>query len=281
MPRQIPILRKIRYGFIPIWVREELRFLAIQKPFTKLFGPLYRQNHYRIEIDIIYSCNLSCANCDRSASRVSSDERMSVEQIEKFTSESIQQGRRWERIALLGGEPTLHPGLLDMIETLLSYKKTYSPQVRVQVVTNGNGTNVERVLQRLPAEIEVRNSHKAKEGQHFYPAQLAPIDYPSYRFADYANACDNVELCGLGLTPYGYYTSAVAGAIDRIFGFDVGRKTLPEVSDSLLEQRRLLCQYCGYFRRKVSEITDQPRVSITWQKAYQRYQTEKPKLSRY
>jgi len=266
---------------MPVWLREKLRFLALQKPVTKLFGPLYRQNHYRIEIDIIYACNLSCPNCDRSSSQVSSDERMSVEQIEKFVSESIRQERRWEQVALLGGEPTLHPDLLGMIEILLSYKKTYYPQLRIQVVTNGRGANVERVLQQLPAEVELRNSHKAAEGQRFYPAQLAPRDYPSYRFADYANGCDNVELCGLGLTPYGYYTSAVGGAIDRIFGFDLGRKTLPEVSDPMLEQRRLLCQYCGYFRRKEREITIWPKVSVTWQKAYQRYQVERPRLSRY
>jgi hypothetical protein len=275
------LAKKINYSFMPSWIRQKLRFLAIQKPFAKLFGPLYRQNHYRIEIDIIYACNLTCPNCDRSCSQVSSDERMSVEQIEKFVSQSTQQGRRWEQVALLGGEPTLHPDLLGMVEMLLSYKKTFYPPVRIQVVTNGNGTYVERVIKRLPAEVEVRNSHKTTQCQRFYPVHLAPIDYPGYRFADYTNGCDNVKLCGLGLTPYGYYTSAVGGAIDRIFGFDVGRKTLPDVIDQMLEQRKLLCRYCGYFRRDEREATDRLRLSAAWQKAFARYQVERPKLSRY
>lgn len=275
------ILRKIAYPFIPIWMRQKLRFLVTQKPFAKILGPLYQQSHYRIEIDTIYACNLSCPNCDRSCDEVSSDERMSLEQIEKFISESIQQGRRWERISLLGGEPTLHPDLLGMIEVLLSYKKTFYPPVCIQVVTNGNGAHVKEVLKQLPPEVKVHNTLKTPAGQPFYPAHLAPVDLLCYRFADYTNGCDNVELCGLGLTPYGYYTSAVGGNIDRIFGFDVGRKTLPEASDSMLDQRSLLCQYCGYFKKDEFEITARPRVSVTWQKAYQRYRAEKPRLSRY
>ena len=73
----------------------------------------------------------------------------------------------------------------------------------------------------------------------------------------------------MGVTPYGYYPCAVAGAIDRIFGFN-RRKTLPEPDDDMREELRQFCAVCGHFKARTSEPLTGPVTSPTWQKAYAR-----------
>ena len=73
-----------------------------------------------------------------------------------------------------------------------------------------------------------------------------------------------------GLTPFGYYSCAPAGGIDRVIGFDMGHKTLPAPDDQMYELRDKVCRYCGHFiGRRIS--TDKPGVSAIWKKAYEKY----------
>jgi len=44
---------------------------------------------------------------------------MSVEQIQKFINESVDNNVKWERIRVMGGEPTLHPDIFEILNLLL------------------------------------------------------------------------------------------------------------------------------------------------------------------
>jgi len=79
-----------------------------------------------------------------------------------------------------------------------------------------------------------------------------------------------MEDCGMGLTPSGYYMCAVAGGIDRVFRYDLGRKEVPDESDTLVDQMAAFCRLCGHFG--VQWPTRRARISKTWRRAYEHWQ---------
>jgi len=205
---------------------------------------------------------------------------MSVEQIEKFVEESKNQGRRWELIRILGGEPTLHPQVMDILAQLVDYKRDYSPNTIIHLYTNGLGPEVNSVLVKIPEEIRIINSKKTSVAQQFYSINVAPLDEEVYKNLNYLNGCHVTTFCGIGLTRYGYYQCEIAGSIDRTFGFDIGRKELPPSTDEMFDLFEVFCRYCGYFKHQNAR-TDKELISPTWRQAYEVYQSKRPTLSLY
>jgi hypothetical protein len=180
---------------------------------------------------------------------------------------------------LLGGEPTLHPDVLVISGILLDYKEKYSPKTIIALETNGTGDFVEDVLRKLPKKIFIVNTSKGSKEYRHWAFNFAPIDFIWYKLFDFSNGCSVISDCGTGLTPYGYYCCAIAGSIDRIFGFDMGRKTIPEQGDPMFEQLNKFCRLCGHF--KIYDMDSRIILSPAWAKAYREYQLKKPKLSLY
>jgi uncharacterized radical SAM superfamily Fe-S cluster-containing enzyme len=117
---------------------------------TRLACKVLGYNHDRslklIEIDITYACNLTCFNCNRSCGQAPTAERMTLDQINFFVEESIAKGVKWERIRLLGGEPTLHPNFLEILSLLTSYRNRFSQDTVIEVNTNGYGKKVQSII---------------------------------------------------------------------------------------------------------------------------------------
>ena len=253
--------------------------IRVQAPVTKLLGPKYTRSRSSIEIDITYRCNLSCCNCNRSCSQAPSVEQMTVQQIQMFIKDSVDNGIRWKNIRLLGGEPTLHPDILIILQLLQEYIEQFSPDTSIHLVTNGFGKKVADILSKVPQTVKIENSAKESSEQFFHPFNVAPNDRIEFKFADYSNGCEQTAKWGIGLTPYGYYPCALAGGIDRIFGFDLGRKKLPNLKDSMVDQLQVFCKLCGMFR--YANHTWRGKMSHTWEKAYAEYKKKKPRLSSY
>ncbi len=62
-------------------------------------------------------------DCNRSCTQLPSKREMPVEDVERFIRESVVNDAKWERIRILGGEPTLHRQIMDIIDSLRAYKK--------------------------------------------------------------------------------------------------------------------------------------------------------------
>lgn len=90
-----------------------------------------------------------------------------------------------------------------------------------------------RPLSLLPGGIDVKNTYLTGRDRLFRPLNLAAVDSRLHRFADYFVGCRIITECGLGLTPSGYYPCAIAGGIDRIFEFGIGRQHLPSPDDGI------------------------------------------------
>lgn len=254
------------------------RRLRTRKWITRIAGPQYRRSRHMIEIDITYLCNLTCLNCNRSVSQAPEALHMPLKMVRKFVDDSINTKKKWRRIRILGGEPTLHPEFSEIIEEFLRYKAIYKEAI-IEVVTNGYGSKVKRVIKELPDTIMVDNSEKQGSVQpHFGPFNMAPIDDPHFSNASFSNGCSILHECGMGLTPMGYYPCAVAGGIDRILQQQIGGENLPDDSDDMLDKVDSLCRYCGRFQdghfipRSVRAPLEEAKMSSTWKRLYAQWE---------
>lgn len=257
-------------------------FVRSQKIVVQYFGYGYQLSKKKIELDITYRCNLACANCNRSVGegQAKSNVDMSVEQVQKFVDESRQGDMSWEVIKLLGGEPTMHPQLNDIIAVLKTYIDDCSPSTRLELWTNGDGKKVREVLGTLPDFVQVIDSSVTRGAEPLFNSfNLAPVDSSLYKQTDFSHGCSIIEKCGVGLTPFGYYPCAVAGGIDRVFGVNSGSHELGSAYEGMRGQLDQFCRYCGHFR--VSKSSKNQNKSGTWTVAYHDYKKSKPKLDRY
>lgn len=260
---------------------EKVLFLRISPFVTRIVGPQFTRSRDLVEIDITYLCNLNCFNCNRSCEQQPTNDHMSLEQIHHFLEESRARGMKWKRIRVVGGEPTTHPKFLEVLDMLLDYRARYWPRLRIELVTNGHGSYVNKMIAKIPAGIVVNNTAKqSKVQQEFHTFNVAPIDEREYDGVEFANACPITSQCGMGVTPYGYYPCTVAGAIDRTFGFNMGRKVLPDSNDGMQNELRKFCSLCGHFKRQRTPPVDGPIQSPVWRVAYERSRKEPPQLSR-
>ena len=257
------------YKLLALWRRVRTTRAA-----TRLLGPQYKRSRDLIEIDITYACNLHCLNCNRSVVHAKEALHMTVEQVRSFVDESNSRHKRWRRIRVLGGEPTLHPSFKQIIEELGRYHAGH-PDCIVEVVTNGYGEHVNQALARLPGWVWVDNTRKTSPVQpQFGPFNMAPCDDPAFRTADFSNGCVVQRDCGMGLTPLGFYPCAVAGGVDRVLGQGLGRPQLPDDSDDMLDAVRALCRLCGRFGdghfvpRALRPPLVENRISPAWENLY-------------
>ncbi|MGO8704023.1 MAG: radical SAM protein [Candidatus Brocadiia bacterium] len=264
------------------------RHARITRAATALLGPQYRSCRDIIEIDITYECNLKCLNCNRSCRQAPSAERMELSQIERFVEESRRRGKVWRMIKVMGGEPTLHPELAAILRILL--EGCARPHgTSVVLVSNGFGTQAREIIRSLPREIIVDPlSLKDSPVQPQFGAfNMAPADSSWFRFASYRNACKRPSIVGIGLTPFGYYGCPMAGGIDRVAGWDIGRKHLPEDADEMEDHFERFCRLCGRFTEghlvpwNLKRPLSEERISPAWRKLYAAYREHPPSLTRY
>lgn len=262
-------------------------------------GPPFTSGLDRVIIDLAHCCDLECPGCNRSCGlgQAPAAEFIGLDQIERFVDESAAAGRRWRRIMLEGGEPTLHPRLSEILEVLRRYRERYSPASVIELCTNGCGPRARRLTAQPPPGVRVKNSAKSPGRKNRHIAfNVAPIDLAGFAEADFSQGCYIHSIFGLGLTRHGYYPHPICGGIDRVLGFDIGLKNLDAVSrEGLHGQMSRLCPYCGHFRefrgpgnrpalqalKRGADDSPPERMSPSWLEAYRRYRLDPPRLAAY
>jgi len=244
------------------------QFVRAQSAVVRRFGRQFTPSREYAEIDITYRCNLKCLNCNRSCSQAPSRQEMPVAAIAAFIEQSLDQGIQWKRIRLLGGEPTLHSRIFEIVDLLSNYQARHNPGLHLVLGTNFHGRRVRRVLARLPENVRIKSTLKTSRENLFRPFNVAPCDTIYHRGSDYTCGCRIIAECGLGLTPSGYYMCAIAGGIDRIFQYRLGRRHLPAAADALTDQMAVFCRLCGHFGFQWP--TRKTKMSATWRRAYTR-----------
>jgi len=231
-----------------------------------------------IQIHITDGCNIGCNNCDRCCGVAKSSEHMSVDQIRYFIKELEDQKHKVNRLDIIGGEPLIHPDLLEIVQILKEYKSNHK-RCKIRLSTNGT-VNTDLFL-KMPDCINIRNSAKKenKKDYKFEAFNVAPIDLeiaPSD-----VQSCSIPWRCGVALTRYGYFLCGAGYGVARVFGFDIGIQSLKECTpDRFYQQKKILCQYCGHSRSIAKRIEGQ-KNSPTWEFMIQQYKKNKPKLTKY
>lgn len=206
-----------------------------------------------VQLEVTSKCNLRCPNCDRACGLAPTDECMSMEEIVRFFAESEAAGWPWKRVDIIGGEPTLWPHL----DAFLDRAAKVSKKLKWRLTTNGTNTV------NVPEWVEVRNSAEEKKHPVFETYNVAPVD----KGVKAPVKCSIPWRCGLGLSSRGYFPCGAGAAVARVFGLDIGIKTLAELTpERLRAQMDKLCLLCGHSRACV-EVTDKQETSRTWAQA--------------
>ena len=239
----------------------------------------YIPNMQKLEIDITYFCNLTCAGCSRSSAQAPSGQHMPIEMIQDFLDESEQKGMKWEALHILGGEPTLHPHFVEIVTLLDDWFMEHSPDTDLKVITNGVSRKVQNNIMSIPEHWRYENSYKLDrelDTSHFEPFNLAPIDLPQWRGEDFTKGCYITQDSGIGLTPYGYFHCAIAGGMERIMNLGHGFDKIPEHPWEFLDMMKDYCRFCGHFlsdafkerSERIGMDVSPETVSESWQTAY-------------
>ena len=235
----------------------------------------FKCSYNRIELIITYKCNLRCINCDAMVSQAPSSDSMTVDQIKKFIEETIKDKIEWKHIRVLGGEPTIHNNFLEIMELIGSYKINHSPNTRIQVVTNGYAPTSNKIIEKLPKYIEIENSNKKGSFQpQFAPINEAPIDSGLYSARDFSKGCWIPALCGIALDMNGYYPCSAAAAFDRVSGYGLGKKQVPQFGE-LEKLFKVYCKMCGHFTDKVNSYATEDVATPEALERFEKIHTEK------
>lgn len=250
-------------------IREEIcSYESANNPF------LNKELLSHVQIEVTTDCQLGCNNCDRACGIAKSNEKMTKEQILKFVNESLKLKHKWKRIDIIGGEPTLHPDLLTIIDYIKKYKNE-NPDCIIRLSTNGLGKKVNDILKILPNWIRIRNSSKTSKEQPFSPYNFAPIDLGIRR----ARSCSVPWRCGIALTRYGYFLCGAGASVCRVFNKDIGIKKLRRVNiRRLLKQRKFLCSLCGHSRSVNRKLVTKQVISSSWEEAILKYKENNMEL---
>jgi len=222
-------------------------------------------------------CNLKCVGCDRSCTQAQENTHMPIEMIKEFLSQTEERGHIWESVHILGGEPTLHPNFLEIIDLLDKWFNKNSPTTELKVISNGYSRKSKDILNMIPEYCYHKKSiKKSKNLPYFEPFNTAPIDLPEWEKEDFSKGCWISQNCGIGLTPQGYFPCAVSGGIERIFRLGKGLTQLPQNAEFLKSMFIDYCRFCGhFFQDKYSSRTaresitvDVYNISHSWKQAY-------------
>lgn len=226
----------------------------------------HRPHLYRVEIELTTRCNLLCLHCDRRCSKAPANIDLPVSFIEKFVDESLSLRYPWQKISLIGGEPTLHPNLRDIIAILKEYVKAVDCELLL--VSNAYGSHVNKILGEISGELTIIKRPKTNNETWFNNMDLAPVDFVSQ-----VSSCHNTQNCGLGLSALGYFPCGAGAAIARTVGFTKGIMSLKEVSEeSMTQLLQQLCQYCGH--AIAIPVGENSNCSPFWRDAYSVYRKQ-------
>jgi len=233
-----------------------------------------------IQLEITTACNLACHNCDRGCGMAKSSECISEKQIARFLNESVRAGKKWGRIDIIGGEPTIHKEFITVLHLLYEYKQ-FSPKTRFRITTNGHGKFVQSQIEKIPDWIQVRNTAKKDNVHDFTAVNMAPIDM-GIDPKD-IKACSIPWRCGTAFTRYGYFSCGAGAAVARIFKLDIGIKRLEDFTpENLRKQMKMLCRFCGHSRSRAKEpLVNVQMTSPAWKKSFDTYKDNESIMELY
>ncbi len=234
-----------------------------------------------LEIEINSTCDMACPHCDRFIDCAPTSS-MTVEQIGRFVEESLVLGWEWDRIHILGGEPTLHPELHKVVDALVRYRERY-PNVLLRLISNGSGKLLRHrpFLERMGIAINVESKGGGLPSW-FTNARRAPIDVLGSKDPLPPCAIFGISGCGIGLTKHGFFLCGAGASCARVAGLDIGIQRLADLTyEAALKQAKAVCNICSHHNLTRVPAAQDASISPFWQKAIAAYQRQAPRMTLY
>jgi uncharacterized radical SAM superfamily Fe-S cluster-containing enzyme len=117
-------------------------------------GPSHEQHSCVFLLDVTMQCNLTCPACFTSSSPAASSYLPTTEVLHSVQTAIAREGGRLDVVMISGGEPTVHPEIIPMLEALAELPIT-------RILVNSNGVRIAAddallaVLKRLRDRVEV------------------------------------------------------------------------------------------------------------------------------
>jgi hypothetical protein len=252
------------------------------------------------EFAITLECNLKCKWCDHLCNTgLVQPKHMSLEEVEKYTDIIMPFVSPLSRIAIAGGEPTLHPQIFSVLDIILSKIR---PLLRVPILffSNGVGEKVSTAIIEMKNKYSVRESdlinrkrgsirilcespdqiflvrskvdnaqaYARGESDHM-PIFRAAIDYMNEEDI-FKKECWLKDVCGYGITSRGIFICAArAAAISEVFELEYGFNHMPSLEEES-NQLKSLCKYCSMPCENLTEVSS----SKTWEERLSQLRTE-------
>ena len=223
-----------------------------------------------LEIDLTYRCGLDCWSCNRFTGIApwKEEQDITLAQIATLCDDSYRLKWKWDRWFLIGGEPTLHPKLFEILEIIGEHLKRSSLKVILTTRDFGVTKKIQAARQRF-AWLDVLHGFKTsgKQPKHISIC-LAPCDTGEQ--PEQYLGCKISSSCGVGLNYRGYYPCAVAGAIDRVFNLGLAIPKLEDVTVEALQSKfNAFCKLCGHY--SPTPCQGRTILSQTWIDAIEKY----------
>lgn len=225
-------------------------------------------------IDVTYQCDLKCKNCNRLCGILPRKNEVNLNQIEQIVSDSIKLNKKWNRIIVAGGEPSLFSKINELYYILQEYSiyhnKVFDSQ-KLQIIhaTNGLSKSTKMKIKSLPSVVtHVYNSEKNNSEPYFQAMTVAPIDLGVYKEGE-LKVCSESWNCGICFNYRGFYPCAESASInDALISEDLSIKSLAQVNfESMSKILHKTCRYCGYYFESYGyKKSNELLISKTWNK---------------
>lgn len=207
-------------------------------------------NNLSLDLNINYTCSLSCKGCNRLLDyRKYPDRNLSIKKVQNCINDSIYSKIHWKRINISGGEPTLHTDILEIVNILVQYRSFFSPKTHIQIVTNGFNNHTRNIIKQVENKILVVNSKKTKSKKDikgFDPHFICPKEIG--RMANRSLlCCEKPYECGFCLDYQGYFICHFGATICMNFPDVRPRARITDLTPkNVLEDIKNFCCYCGH-----------------------------------
>jgi hypothetical protein len=172
------------------------------------------------EIQLLLACSWSCPSCDQGSQfpQIAWVKRgtMTLAQIHKFIGEMQDKNAYFGRVRLVGGEPSLHPHLLEIVTALRDGLQARGHIAGIELVTNGD--HMDRLVKVRPMLSKLRRSGNEEKQKHHIANLVQTPNSLGYA----GKPCRSPWHCGISLNRYGYFPCSAGAGVAR-FMDDVPR----------------------------------------------------------
>jgi hypothetical protein len=230
------------------------------------------------EWHITYRCNLACVHCNRLSFIPQCIPDMTPADAENFVAQAAAMD--WHpMISILGGEPTLHPRLLDFIR--IAGKLSDS---KALIHSNGFSPESKTILSgiRESGIATIAERTNKRKGSVVHPMTdwfISPLDIDPARTEPHGcrfHTSYRRSRCGISVDSLGYTICPIGGTIDSFLELGIRTTRLADLFDPVFaeKQSKALCLHCGQgcplvtpeLRDSLPKVNGTP-VSRTWEAA--------------